>query len=340
VAPLQRCVAAVSAWPLDARLEQLVMVSAQFSDLAASVPAASAGVGALVLFGSPGEAAAPAVRSGLTAVTSAAVAAGHVAPWAATDEEGGTVARLAGVVGRLPSARRMGAQWTPQEVQLAAAEHGAAMRSLGIDMDLAPVVDAAPAGDTVSDEADRSFSADPAVAGADGTAFARGLRAAGVVPVAKHFPGLGHATADTDTGRATGPPITALEASDVVPFARLIAVGVPVVMVSHLSVPGLTGGAPASLSPATYALLRSMGFAGVALTDSLGAGAITAAGDSEPAAAGAAIEAGADMAMIDASAWVATMAALESAVAAGTLPLARVDTAVARVLLAKGACAT
>jgi beta-N-acetylhexosaminidase len=333
------CRAEVATWTVADQLEQLLMVGGQFSDLAASGPLAWAGIGALVLFGAPAAGTGTTVRAGLDALAHDASAAGHVVPWFATDEEGGTVARLAGLIGALPSARRMAAQWTTAQVQLAAAEHGAAMRALGVDVDLAPVVDAAPVGDRVSDEADRSFSAEPVVAAAYVTAFAAGLRAGGVVAVAKHFPGLGHATADTDRAPATGPALSDLLGADLVPFARLVAAGVPAIMISHMSVPGLTDGLPASLSPATYTLLRGpLAFDGVTITDSLGAGAISAAGESQPAAAVAAIEAGADMAMIDASAWWPTMAALEHAIATGALPVSRVGDAAARVVAAKRAC--
>jgi len=316
------------------------MVGGEFSDLTASAPAASAGVGAFVLFGQPSAGAAATIRAGIDALARDASAAGHPAPWFATDEEGGTVGRLAHVIGPLPSARRMAAQWTAAQVQLAAAEHGAAMRALGVDVDLAPVVDAAPADDEVADEADRSFSADPSVAAEYGAAFEAGLRAGGVVAVAKHFPGLGHATGDTDLGPASCPALGGLAAVDLVPFEWSVATGVEAVMVGHVSVPGLTGDAPASLSAATYALLRvGLGFDGVAMTDSLGAGAISAAGYTEPTAAVAAIEAGADMAMVSSSALAATVGALQQAVAAGTLPVARVDAAAARVAIAKHTCA-
>ncbi|HVM65953.1 MAG TPA: glycoside hydrolase family 3 N-terminal domain-containing protein, partial [Acidimicrobiales bacterium] len=334
------CAARVTAWPLADRLEQLLMVGAEFSDLPASSDAALAGVGGFVLFGEPPATARPAVGAGLAALRSAASRGGHPPPWLATDEEGGTVDRLADVIGALPSARRMAAQWSPEQVQLAAAEHGAAMRALGVDMDLAPVIDTAPSGDLVADEADRSFADDPGVVGAYGSAFAAGLRAGGVTPVVKHFPGLGHATGNTDLGPATGPALAALEASDLRPFQQVIAGGAPVVMVAHVAVPGLTGGVPASLAPATYAFLRgTLGFEGVALTDSLGAGAVSAAGYTEAAAAVTALEAGADMAMIDAASWWAVMAALEHAVATGALPASAVDRSAARVLRVKGACA-
>jgi beta-N-acetylhexosaminidase len=90
------------------------------------------------------------------------------------------------------------------------------------------------------------------------------------------------------------------------------------------------------LSPATYTLLRqTLGFNGVALTDSLGAGAISAAGYSEQSAAVAAIEAGADMVIIDVGSWPATLGALEAAVSSGALPLGAVESSVSRILAAK-----
>src|SRR5581483_586671 len=113
----------------------------------------------------------------------------------------------------------------------------------------------------------------------DGMAFAQGLQAAGIVPVVKHVPGIGHASADTDLGPATDPPLAQLQGHDLIPFDQAVSAGAPVVMVSHAIVPGLTGGLPASLSPATYQLLRDgLGFQGVAVTDALAAGAISAAG--------------------------------------------------------------
>lgn len=217
------------------------------------------------------------------------------------------------------------------------ASQGAAMRALGMTMDLAPVLDTASPTDTVADENERSFSDDPQTVAAYGTADAAGLHSAGVVAVAKHFPGLGHASADTDLGPATDPPLSQLRSDDLIPFEDAISAGIPVVMVGHPVVPGLSEGLPASLSSATYVLLRqTLHFTGVTLTDSLGAGAISAAGYSEQSAAVAAAEAGADMVMIDASSWSATVEALGQAVADGRLPLSSVDASVSRILTAKG----
>ena len=314
----------------------MIMVSGEFSNLAASAPYARAGVGAFVLFGQPIAGTGPAITSGVARLYNSARAAGHVVPWVSTDEEGGSVARLALVIGSLPSARQMVAQWTPAQVQSAMASHGAAMWQLGIIMDLAPVLDTANAANPFADERERSFSENPQVATAYGLAYAAGLRSANVVPVVKHFPGIGHASGDTDLGPASDPPLAQLQQSDLIPFGQAIANGLPAVMVSHASVPGLTGALPASLSAATYQYLRStLHFNGVAMTDSLGAGAISAYGLPQSTASVTAIEAGADMVLIHADVWQQTLVALENAVNSGALPAGQVNDSVARILRAK-----
>jgi beta-N-acetylhexosaminidase len=331
------CVDAVDTWSIDDRLEQLLIVSGDFSNLAASQPEAAAGVGAYVFFGQPAAGSGSAITSGLAALVAAAKGARQVVPWMSTDEEGGTVARLSNVIGSLPTARQMAAMWTTAQVQAALATHGAAMRSLGMTMDLAPVLDTASPTNMIADENDRSFSEDGQVAAAYGLAFAQGLQSSAIVPVAKHFPGFGHASADTDLRPATDPPLAQLQTDDLIPFESAINAGLPVVMTTHASVPGLSGTVPASLSPATYQYLRNnLHFTGVAMTDALWAGAISQAGYSVPAATLAALTAGADMAMVQASDWQNTLRTLEWAVGNGALSLVAVDASVTRILAAKG----
>src|SRR5262249_31671276 len=161
-------------------------------------PMAAAGVGGIVFFGQPPAGSGPALRSGIAALAQAATSHGQVVPWMSTDEEGGPIARLANVIGALPSPRQMAAQWSPAQVQAVLASDGGAMRWLGITMDLAPVVDTASPANTVAGENFRSFSENGHTAAAYGIAYANGLSSAGVVPVVKHFPGLGHSTANTD----------------------------------------------------------------------------------------------------------------------------------------------
>ena len=327
----------VTTWSLSRRVNELIMVSGSFLNLSASVPYAQAGVGAFVMFGQPASGSGQAISSGLATLYNDARAAGQTLPWVSTDEEGGSVARLSYVIGFMPSARQMAAQWTPAQVQSAMAAHGAAMWNLGVIMDLAPVLDTASPTNTIADENERSFSENGGIAATYGVAYANGLRSARVIPVVKHFPGIGHASANTDLGPATDPSLSQLEANDLIPFERAIQDGLPAVMVAHASVPGLTGTVPASLSAATYQFLRNvLLFNGVAMTDSLNAGAISGYGYTQPAAAVKAVESGADMVMIDSSQWSATVTALQNAISGGALPLDQVNDSVSRILTAKG----
>jgi beta-N-acetylhexosaminidase len=110
----------------------------------------------------------------------------------------------------------------------------------------------------------------------------RGWRAGGVLPTAKHFPGLGGATVNTDDGPATiDRSRDELEAVDLPPFAAAIEAGVPLVMIGHARYPALDSGNIASQSaPILRELLRrDMGFDGVVVTDSMEAAASLATGD-------------------------------------------------------------
>jgi beta-N-acetylhexosaminidase len=228
------------------------------------------------------------------------------------------------------------------------------MRQLGVSVDLAPVVDLddRPGPSATNPDGLRSFSAVPGIAASYGLAFVKGLRSAGIVPVVKHFPGLGGASGNTDYSLASTVPFAQLQVAGLVPFRAAIAAGVPAIMVSNAAVPGLTD-LPASLSPAAIdGLLRhTLGFEGLVLTDSLSAGAVAQAGYQLPEASAAAIEAGADMILFGSTLTptetvllspqnVATsirqiVEAIVSATAAGSLPIDRLNNAVEHVLAAK-----
>jgi len=257
------------------------------------------------------------------------------------DEEGGRVSRLSSLIGPVPSARVLAQTRTPDEVYQLALDRGRQMRGLGITVDFAPVVDvtAAP-DDTVI--GDRSFSDDPAVVTAYAGAFARGLRDAGLLPVLKHFPGHGHGSGDSHTGSVMTPPLDDLQKDDLVPY-RTLAGQAPVgVMMGHLDVPGLTGGVPASLSPAAVALLRSGGyggppFGGPVFSDDLSSMAAISDHYGVAEAVLRTLQAGTDVAL-----WVTTdqvpvvLDRLEKAVNAGELSIQAVDTSVLRMARIKG----
>lgn len=254
----------------------------------------------------------------------------------ATDEEPGRVSSFRALSGPTSSARTLARRGGPADVRAFARELGDQLAALGVDADFAPVVDVdgGPARGVIGD---RSFSDDPEVAAEYGVAFSRGLASAGVYPTAKHFPG--HGRSRTDTHRGRGRIETSLEElrdSDLVPFVAQIRAGVPLIMVNHVTYDALDPRLPASLAPSTYALLRDMGFKGVAITDSTGMGAVHGRWDFVTSAV-MAVRAGADAVLTtDGRQARAMRDGLVAAVASGELEAARLDEAAARMLALKG----
>ena len=253
-----------------------------------------------------------------------------------TGEESGRVATFRDVLGAIPSARSLAARSSPAQVEQIAGELGSKLAALGIDLDLAPVLDldGGPAGGPIGD---RSFSPKPETAAAYGLAWARGLASAGVHATAKHFPGHGRVAADTHLGLPfVEASLDELRSSDLVPFVELIDAGVPVVMLDHIAYAAFDPDLPASLSPKAYALLRDLGFDGVAITDSVGMGAVNLRW-SFPEAAVLAVGAGADAVLTtDGSQAIGMRDALVAAVQSGQLPEARLDDAAGRMAALAG----
>ncbi len=329
----------LATWSLTRLAEQTLVIPVEESNVAAVNAEIAAGAGGVILFGSS----APAnLGSSLHALSLSAP--GGIAPFVMTDEEGGVVQRMANLVGSLPSARQMASTMSAAQIRQVVTTVSLRMHAAGITMDLAPVLDLDNGVGPNNRDPDgtRSFSLNASVAAADGVAFLQGLEAGGVIPVVKHFPGLGQASANTDVSPATTQPWSVLQHAGLLPFQSAIAAGVPVVMIANASVPGLTT-LPASISPAvmTTLLRRQLGFQGLVITDSLSAGALVDIGYAVPRAVVASITAGADMVLYTAaSAQVAsltasTAAALVAAVNAGTLPRSRLVSAVANILTAK-----
>ncbi|WP_042389124.1 glycoside hydrolase family 3 N-terminal domain-containing protein [Streptacidiphilus melanogenes] len=296
----------------------------------------TAGAGAVLLFGSS----APSnLGSQLTTLRSHVP--GHLGLLVMTDEEGGGIQRMANLVGSLPWPAYMGAHWTAAQIQANVAAVGKKMAAAGVNMDLAPVADVD--GRNVAPGATdpdgwRSFSGNTGVAARDTVAYMNGLRSAGVIPVLKHFPGLGGASYNTDDGPAHTLTWATEKAVGLPPFTSAIAAGAPAVMMSNATVPGLATN-PGGLSPTqiTYELKGKLGFHGLVLTDSLTAKAVSAAGFSVPAAAVQALNSGADLVMFGlvsnvSSETNAIATAVTGAVAGGHLSRARLIDAAGQVL--------
>jgi beta-N-acetylhexosaminidase len=167
------------------------------------------------------------------------------------DQEGGSVRGLPD----LPPARAAAAYSSTAQAREAGRATGAALRRARVEVDLAPVLDA-PDGPLGSRQFRRAQL---------GVAFARGLAASGEAACAKHFPGLGSAAVSTDDDPHV---VAVVRPWELAGFTAAIRAGVPCVMVNHAFYRSL-GRRRASLEPATYRLLRSLGFRGVAITDSL-----------------------------------------------------------------------
>lgn len=191
----------------------------------------------------------------------------------AVDQEGGQVRRLKPSKGfmDLPSAQSMG-QKAVAETFAKASALGQELASLGINTDLAPVVDV----DTnpynpVIGRLGRAFGTDPAIVSAHALAFGQGLAKNGVIPVLKHFPGQGCAEKDshqeaTDISQCWNADI------DLLPYAEIFNAGWPgMVMAGHLILKDLDSAAPASLSAniITGLLRQGLKWQGVVITDDL-----------------------------------------------------------------------
>ncbi|MDP9070845.1 MAG: hypothetical protein M3N68_06100 [Actinomycetota bacterium] len=253
-----------------------------------------------------------------------------------SDEESGRVSRFRELVGTSPSPRRLAADSSPDAVRRMAKRIGSRLVAVGVNLDLAPVVDL-DAGPALGVVGDRSFSDDPATAATYALAYAEGLAAAGVAPTAKHFPGHGRTRVDTHVRMPTvAVTLEELRATDLKPFDDLIRAGVPVVMMNHVAYTALDGGLPASLSPKAYRLLRDMGFRGVALTDSVDMGAVNPRWSFAEAAVRA-VRAGADGVVSSNGTQTRAMRdALVRAVTTGRLDERRLNEAAGRVLTLAG----
>lgn len=254
-------------------------------------------------------------------------------PVLGVDQEGGHVSHLRGVATEFPSFSAAGRALAADRdrgralVRRAARTTGEELRSLGFTWVFAPVADVT-VGTADAAIGSRSPSHDPDLATDAVRAAVRGYSDAALVSTTKHFPGHGSATTDShDALPQLDRTRTELERSDLRPFTAAVRAGAPAVMVAHLSVPDLGTDLPTSLAPEAYAWLRATGFEGVAVTDSLGMGAL--GGVDRPAVR--ALAAGADLLLMPVDTRV-THSMVVRAVESGDVPRARIEEAAARVV--------
>ena len=195
----------------------------------------------------------------------------------AVDQEGGRVRRLKTErgFGALPSAADMG-RMSVEDVYVLGFRAGQEMAALGINVDLAPVVDLrlSPVSPGLGD-ADRLFGSQPEAVTKRALAFADGLYEAGVLPALKHFPGLGSAGKDSHHDL---PDVTeSWSEKELLPYREAFRRGWPgMVLVAHIHHGGMDAVLPSSLSPAVIEglLRRELGWNGVVISDDLQMGAV------------------------------------------------------------------
>ncbi|MGW8564714.1 glycoside hydrolase family 3 N-terminal domain-containing protein [Isoptericola sp. NPDC055881] len=255
----------------------------------------------------------------------------------ATDEEGGDVSRLEASAGSsLPGAAALGAVDDAGLTRDAGEALGRLLVAVGVDLDLAPVLDVDAPGNPVIGV--RAFGTDPDLVARHGAAFARGLQRGGAGTCAKHFPGHGSTTTDSHLELpVVDADLDTLHRRDLVPFATALATdgvgtddapAADALMTAHVVVPAL-GPAPASLEPAVAALARELGHAGPVITDALDMRAVSDGADVGEVAVRA-VEGGADLLCLgttagreDEALFRSAVEALSDAVRTGRLTLER-----------------
>ncbi|MGZ4493423.1 MAG: glycoside hydrolase family 3 protein [Nocardioides sp.] len=246
------------------------------------------------------------------------------------DQEGGIVERVTRGVTQFPGFMTAGAAGDTDLTRAAAQASGRELAGLGFTVDFAPDRDvtSGPADPTIGS---RSASSDPRVVTQQADAASRGFTDAGVVPVAKHFPGHGSVDANSHyTLPVQHKSLGQLRHSDLVPFTDAVGEDVPAVMTAHLDIRAVDPGVPSSLSrKVVTGLLRDkLGFDGLAVTDALNMGAVTDHYDSAQAAVRA-LRAGEDVLLMPVDP-AAARRGIISAVRDGRLSQARLDQAAIR----------
>ena len=283
----------------------------------------------------------PAQGKGLVAALKAAAGADSLL--VSIDEEGGLVARLDQRHGfpATESAAALGARDDAAYTQQRSATMGATLASVGVNLNLAPVVDLnVNPSNPIIGALDRSFSADPSVVTRQALAFIAGQHQAGIQTTLKHFPGHGSSTGDTHLGVVD--VTSTWTDAELEPFASIVAKGADAILTAHVFNANLDPSYPATLSKATVTgiLRERLGYDGVVISDDLQMGAIRKA-FGYPEAVALAIEAGVDILTIanqqvfEDGIVAATIEIIVGHVASGRLTESRIDESWRRISLLK-----
>ena len=253
------------------------------------------------------------------------------------DEEGGSVSRIAesGLADNVGTMGDIGTSGDPSKAKEAGSAIAAYLSEYGFNLDFAPVADVILEGNSII--GDRSFGSNAGDDAAMVSACVEGLQEGDVSACLKHLPGLGSTTEDTHEGMATSEKTKEdFETTDFLSFQGGIDAGADFVMVSHLSVPNITGdNTPSSLSDKmiTDILRGELGFNGIVITDAMDMKAVTDYYTSDEAAVKA-LQAGADMILMPEDFEAAYQGVLD-AVNNGTLSEERINESLQRIYRVK-----
>jgi beta-N-acetylhexosaminidase len=272
IAPAALPVATAAAGPTLAQEigQKLIVAMAGTSPSAALLARIRRGqVGGVILFG-PNIVNATQVRTLTKQLHDAAIAGGQPRLLVAVDQEGGSVKRIAWAPPTL-SPRQIDATGSTTVARDQGVATGKALKALGIDLDLAPVADVPASTASFLYRQGRTWSFSATRTEYLSYAFEHGLRMGGVLPAMKHFPGLGYATANTDTTMVTIRQSASALAPGLLPYRLAIAHAIPIIMLSNATYTAFDRAHAAGWSTAiNTTLLRSkLGFGGVTMTDSL-----------------------------------------------------------------------
>jgi beta-N-acetylhexosaminidase len=260
----------------------------------------------------------------------------------ATDQEGGPVTRIRVGLSPLPAASIYGQFGSSARVYDDTRAEGLALRALGINLNLAPVVDVKSMPDSAIGR--RSYGPNPRMDAELAAAAIRGYQSAGIGATAKHFLGLGSVRANADLSLPVVKASRAqLEAGPLIPMRAAVAADVAAMMITRVVIPTLDPtGTTAYASPTmiTNVVRGELGFTGMLLTDSLLTQAVLQ-GPGVSVAAEAALRAGDDMLLLgsgdamDEPEITEAIDAVGEAVALNHIPMSRLDDAVLHVLRLK-----
>lgn len=207
--------------------------------------------------------------AGASAFSSQMASDSSVAPLIAIDQEGGLVDKVSQFYGASPSAEQLALSGTDNQAYNQAKIDASELKQLGVNVDLAPVVDV---GSDVSPFYSRRFSSDPNTVTTYAGAFVKGLQENGIPAALKHFPGLGSVNEDPHYELpVVSRNLNDLQNIDFLPYKNIIQQDNPaMIMTTDVVTQALDANNAAELSPKVIDYLRhTLNFNGVIITDGM-----------------------------------------------------------------------